>query len=135
MANEEFSLLIKLLNMTTSDNDGVALVATRKANAQLSKLGWTWDKLLSGKVTIIEDPFKGVDTPRARAAAPPPPPPRPKPTPPPPPRPAPRPINPAPPPRQHYAPKAPPPGASTSTLAAKARRPSKHGSISIDDLV
>lgn len=131
MANEEFSLLTKLLNMTTSDNDGVALVAIRKANAQLGKLGWTWEKLLSGKVTIIEDPFKGVDIPRKSHRASPPPM---YPAPPVAPRAPPfksRPIHPSPPPR----PAAPPPGAPTHTLQQKAKRPSKFGAINIDDLI
>jgi hypothetical protein len=55
-------LLLKMLNMTTSDNDGVALVAIRKANGLLTSSGWTWEKLLAGKITIVEDPFKSNST-------------------------------------------------------------------------
>lgn len=74
VAKSEFDLLIKCLNMATSDNDGTALAAIRAANKQLAKLGWTWEKLLSGKVKVIEDPFG-----ERVAAPPPPPPPRPAP--------------------------------------------------------
>lgn len=55
--NKEFSLLVKLLKMTTSSNDQEALAFIRKANEQLNKLGWTWEKLLTSRVTIVEDPF------------------------------------------------------------------------------
>lgn len=84
-------LLIKLLNMTTAE-DNVALVAVRKANALLSDAGWTWEQLLRGKITIVEDPFNHLDNmfaakpptptarptapPRPRAPSPPPPPPK-----------------------------------------------------------
>lgn len=53
-------LLLKILNMTTADNDNQALVAIRKANALLRDNGWTWEKLLCGKITIVEDPFKSM---------------------------------------------------------------------------
>ena len=56
-------LLIKLLRMTTSDNDGEALTALRKANAFLTAAGWDWEKLILGKIRIIEDPFKNLSTP------------------------------------------------------------------------
>ena len=51
------TLLIKLLKMTTSSSDGEALVAARKANAELAKFGGDWETLLRGKVTVIGDPF------------------------------------------------------------------------------
>jgi hypothetical protein len=101
-------LLIKLMGMTTSANDGEALVAVRKANELLAANKWSWEKLIRGKLKIIEDPFKNITNPSAHAsspfgtaptnpqhmyAPPPPPPPRPhgftptpRPTPPPPPR-------------------------------------------------
>lgn len=66
MADEQLpkeELLRKMLNMTTSDNDGQALVAIRKANALLSAAGWSWDKLLAGKIKIVESPFKNVPNP------------------------------------------------------------------------
>lgn len=50
-------LLLKILNMSTSDNDGTALVAIRKANELLASAGWSWEKLLSGKITVVADPF------------------------------------------------------------------------------
>jgi hypothetical protein len=131
-------LLIKLLKMTTSSNDGEVVVAARKANEQLAKFGSDWESLLRGKVTIIEDPFKSVDIPTKAQPrpAPPmaqrPPPPPPSPTPTYQPRGRPRPINPSPPP---FSPPKPPPGASTSTLQAKTRRPSKAGAVSIEDLI
>src|SRR5882672_5939435 len=56
-------LLIKLLRMTTSDNDGEALTALRKANAFLASAGWDWERLIHGKIRIIEDPFKNLGTP------------------------------------------------------------------------
>lgn len=90
-------LLIKLLKMTSSSNDGEALSAMRKANEQLAKFGGDWEALLRGKVTIIGDPFANITPPpsQPRAAAPAPPP-----------RPAPRRW---PQPRKPYAPPPPPP--------------------------
>jgi hypothetical protein len=52
--------LLKLLKMTTSPNDGEALTAIRMANTLLTSAGWDWDKLISGKITIVEDPFKNL---------------------------------------------------------------------------
>lgn len=57
-------LLRKMLNMTTSSNDGQALVAIRKANALLEGAGWSWDKLLAGKIRIVENPFKNIPNPK-----------------------------------------------------------------------
>jgi cell division septation protein DedD len=76
------TLLIKLLKMTTSNHDGEALTAMRKANEQLGKFGGDWEALIRGKVTIIADPFTSASPPpmptqRQQHAAPPPPPPRP----------------------------------------------------------
>ena len=81
-------LLVKLLGMTASSNDGEALVAIRKANRLLAEAGWSWDQLIRGKITIVEDPFNRLDdifsqpavtatpptTPRRPAAQPTPPP-------------------------------------------------------------
>jgi hypothetical protein len=90
-------LLIKLLKMSTSPNDGEALISIRKANDLLKTAGWDWEKLIHGKIKVIEDPFKSVDVPLNRNAhSAPPPAPRPRPAPPP--------FNPPPPPRP-----APPP--------------------------
>lgn len=63
-------LLLKMLNMTTSDNDNMALVAIRKANNLLKTEGWTWQKLLEGKITIVEDPFKDPSPFGAKVATP-----------------------------------------------------------------
>jgi hypothetical protein len=64
---EELDLLIKMLGLTTSSNDNVALVAMRKANKHLSKLQGSdspdWDSLLRGKVKVVEDPFKNAPAP------------------------------------------------------------------------
>jgi hypothetical protein len=82
-------LLIKLLKMTTSNNDGEVLVAARKANALLQSAGWDWEKLITGKIVIVEDPFSKIDTPDNFARNPPrayQPPQPPKPSAPPPPR-------------------------------------------------
>lgn len=68
-------LLRKLLKMTTATNDGECLTAIRKANELLRSAGWDWDKLLDGKIKIIENPFSKVATVNAtrREFAPPPP--------------------------------------------------------------
>jgi hypothetical protein len=58
-------LLIKLLRMTESDNDGEALTALRKANAFMRAAGWDWEKLVNAKIKIIEDPFKNLGVPAA----------------------------------------------------------------------
>lgn len=59
-------LLLKMLKMTTSDNDGQALVAIRKANALMESAGWDWDRLFAGKITVVADPFASISTPKAR---------------------------------------------------------------------
>lgn len=56
-------LLVKLLGMTTSSNDGEALVAMRKANALLASAGWDWAKLIAGKIRVVADPFATAATP------------------------------------------------------------------------
>lgn len=88
-------LLLKLLKMTTSNSDGEALVAMRKANALLTSAGWDWDKLIHGKIKVIEDPFKNTLDPFADRGQPMP---RPRPAPAPRPQPAARPAPPPPPP-------------------------------------
>ncbi len=89
MADElpNLTLLIKLLKLTTSSSDAEALSAVRKANEQLLKFGGDWETLLRGKVTIIGDPFTGVEAPREATTSPRPAyqPPPPSPTPPSPP--------------------------------------------------
>lgn len=75
--------LIKMLNMTTSSNEGEALTALRMANKHLKEQKWTWDELLRGKITVAADPFMSAPIPQARNSgfgfyqqpAPPPPPP------------------------------------------------------------
>jgi hypothetical protein len=57
-------LLIKLLRMTESDNDGETLTAIRKANAFMRSAGWDWEKLVNAKIRIIEDPFKNLGVPQ-----------------------------------------------------------------------
>ena len=95
-------LLLKILRMTTSDNDNVALNALRRANEFLSKNGWDWDKLINAKIRIAADPFSNLETPQSyngsrhhTAPTPPPRPQAPTPQPPPRPRPAPQPPKPA----------------------------------------
>lgn len=56
-SEKELTLLLKLLGMTGSDNDAEALGFIRKANEHLARMGWTWDTLLRGKVTVLADPF------------------------------------------------------------------------------
>lgn len=66
------SKLIKLLNLTTSPNQGEALSAVSMANNLVAKLGTTWDELLTGKVTLIADPFTSIpEPPKSAASAPP----------------------------------------------------------------
>lgn len=72
-------LLVKLLKMTSSSNDGEALTAMRKANELLKTAGWDWDKLFAGKIKVVADPFANLGTPpnnpavtRTQAPAPPP---------------------------------------------------------------
>ena len=83
-------MLIKLMKLTASSNDAEALLAVRKANEQLIKFGGDWEALLSGKVTVIGDPFVSLRDPppeevsRGRGAPSAPTPPRPQPTPQPP---------------------------------------------------
>lgn len=99
-------LLEKLLGMTTSTNDGEALVAIRKANELLSSAGWTWTQLLSGKIVVVEDPFSRIIEPERRTTVAPTAPQRPtppRPTPPPP-----RPVRPTPPPNPNPPPRAAP---------------------------
>ncbi len=61
-------LLIKLLGKTTSDNDAEALAFMRKANELLRNAGWTWERLIQGKIRVLEDPFKSIVEPVARKA-------------------------------------------------------------------
>lgn len=65
------TLLIKLLKMTTSSSDAEALVAARKANAELKKFGGDWESLLRGKVTVIGDPFADLAKPDVGTVRPP----------------------------------------------------------------
>ena len=110
-------ILLKLLKMTTSSNDGEALTAIRKANAVLIAGGWDWDKLISRKIVIVEDPFSKVQAPPSfnndrhvsrpqPFHTPPPQPPPMRPTAPPPPPPPPPKPRPAPPPLGPYSNKA-----------------------------
>ena len=160
-AAPSLTMLIKLLKMTTSSHDNEALVAVRKANAELAKFGGDWDSLLRGKVTVIGDPFadlaqpddrsrRGFGAPRAPS------PPQQAYSPPPAATPS------APPPRQHFTPRptgprhaqasghystmgsstggpqggwTPPPGAAPNTLKQKLKRPSKNGALDIGDLI
>lgn len=68
---QKHQLLVKLLKMTTSQNDGEALTAIRKANDLLASAGWDWDRLMAGKITVVGDPFAnlGDPTPQVKAQA------------------------------------------------------------------
>lgn len=73
--------LKKIMGQTTNDNDHVALMAVRMANKFLADNGWTWDRLLDGKIRVAANPFANLKAPpttssQGRAPAPPPPPPR-----------------------------------------------------------
>lgn len=80
---QPLDLLIKILRMTESENDHLALTAVRRANSHLAKLGASWDDLLRGRVRIIADPFASINISQAavnpnrnQPFSPPPPPPR-----------------------------------------------------------
>lgn len=47
---DKFTRLIQLMMLTTSDSDGEALVALRKANAMLAEQNMNWEELLRAKV-------------------------------------------------------------------------------------
>lgn len=49
---KRFEIFIKLMRLTTSDQDGEALVALRKANAILMEANLDWEDLLRSKVTV-----------------------------------------------------------------------------------
>jgi hypothetical protein len=56
--HDPLDIFIKMLGMTTSDNDGQALVAIRKANQYLSeKLRSDWEAFVRGKIKVEADPF------------------------------------------------------------------------------
>jgi hypothetical protein len=59
-------LLIKLLALTASDSEGEALSAMRKANSLLATAGWTWERLIRGKITVLADPFNNIVEPTTR---------------------------------------------------------------------
>lgn len=84
MTNDDFDLnrFIKLMGMTTADS-GEAINAIRMANRMLRSAGWTWEQLLRGKITIVNDPFGSIPDIAKPAPAPPP---RPAPPSPPPPQ-------------------------------------------------
>lgn len=80
---DDLTMLIKLLGMTSVDNDNQALMAIRKANLLVRDQFNDWESLLRGKITIIQDPFQ-VAPPAKVPTRPPPPPvarPAPRPTP------------------------------------------------------
>ena len=62
--------LIKVLGMTSNDNDPTALMAARRANDILAKLETDWHSLLTSKVTIIADPFVNISAPPPKAGPP-----------------------------------------------------------------
>jgi hypothetical protein len=52
----DYTMFLKLLNLTTSPFDHEALSAIRMANAVLARNNHTWEDLLQGKVVMIEPP-------------------------------------------------------------------------------
>lgn len=63
MADLKLDTLIKVLLMTTSDNNSEALAAIRRANVMLRNASTDWEKLLRGKVTVVADPFADIAPP------------------------------------------------------------------------
>ena len=55
MDNKRFETFIKLMKMTTSNQDNEALVALRKANAIMMESNLDWEQLLKSKVTVKSD--------------------------------------------------------------------------------
>jgi len=64
-------LLVKLMKLTASTNDCEAPTALRKATELLATGGWDWERLIRGKIVIVEDPFAAISDPRDRYQAPP----------------------------------------------------------------
>lgn len=62
--NQPLELLIKLMRMTEAE-DNIALVAIKKANSHLKKMGTDWEAVLRSKVKIIADPFASINIPQA----------------------------------------------------------------------
>lgn len=48
------------MGMTGSSSDAEALVALRKANDLLRAAGWTWERVLTDKIKVVENPFAGM---------------------------------------------------------------------------
>lgn len=66
MADLKLDTFIKVLLMTTSDTDGEALAAIRRANSMLRNAHIDWEKLLRGKVTVVADPFNDIPAPKPK---------------------------------------------------------------------
>ena len=63
----KFETFVKLMMMTTSDNDAEALVAMRKANGLLKAEGKNWEELITGLVPMEPDrPQREEPPPRRR---------------------------------------------------------------------
>lgn len=63
----KLDLLIKLLSKSTTDNDNEAMMAIRAANRALKAEGWSWEQLLRGRITVVEDPFVAMQRPTTNA--------------------------------------------------------------------
>lgn len=50
----EKTLFIKLMMLTTSDNDNEALLALRKANAALARQNMNWEEFLNGQSFVYQ---------------------------------------------------------------------------------
>lgn len=69
MADLKLDTLIKVLLMTTSDNNSEALAAVRRANVMLRNASTDWEKLLRGKVTVVADPFADIAAPQSTSSS------------------------------------------------------------------
>lgn len=65
---DKFTRLIQLMMMTTSDSDGEALVALRKANAMLAEQNMNWEELLRAKVKFARTESTSSSDGRERGA-------------------------------------------------------------------
>ncbi len=68
ITEKDFLLFGKLMALTTSDNDGEALAALRKANAILKRGGLTWQALL---FQSMRDNVRGEEPPMRAQRTPP----------------------------------------------------------------
>jgi hypothetical protein len=68
MTPKRFDLFIKLMMLSTSDQDGEALVAIRKANAILAEDNLNWEEFIRSGVKVVHETQKQERTDRAKSS-------------------------------------------------------------------